>query len=71
MYLGIGEVARRLGCMPWQIRKVIAKGLLPPPPRFGPHRVFVPADLPEVERALKAAGYLRESKPEEAVTSAS
>ena len=56
--LSIGAAAGCLGVRPWQIRRAIARGLLPEPPRFGPHRMFAEADLPKIRRALAAAGYL-------------
>jgi hypothetical protein len=45
----------------WQVRRTITRGLLPEPPRFGPFRYFVPADLPRIEAALRQAGYLPEA----------
>jgi DNA-binding transcriptional MerR regulator len=56
--LTIGAVARRYGCPPWQIRRLFERGLLPPAPRVGAYRVIAVADLPQVEQALRAAGYL-------------
>jgi hypothetical protein len=61
--LSIGEVAVRLsrpGCQvhPWHIRRVIARGLLEEPARFGPNRLFFPDQLPQVENALRLGGYL-------------
>jgi DNA-binding transcriptional MerR regulator len=66
--LTIGAVARRYGCPPWQIRRLFERGLLPPAPRVGAYRVIAAADLPQVEEALRAAGYLprAESGSEEA-----
>jgi hypothetical protein len=56
--LSIGDVALALGCRPWQIRRVIGRGLIAEPPRVGPYRVFVTGDLPRIRAALKEAGYV-------------
>jgi DNA-binding transcriptional MerR regulator len=56
--LTIGAVARRYGCPAWQIRRLFERGLLPPAPRVGAYRVIAVSDLPRVEEALRAAGYL-------------
>jgi DNA-binding transcriptional MerR regulator len=57
-YFTIGAVARHFGCQPWQIRRAIERGILSEPPRVGAYRVFVAADLPRIEAALRQAGYL-------------
>ena len=56
--LTIGAVARRYGCFAWQVRRLFERGLLPPAARVGAYRVIAAADLPQVEVALRAAGYL-------------
>jgi DNA-binding transcriptional MerR regulator len=56
--LTIGAVAAHFGCEAWQVRRVITRGMIPEPPRVGAYRVFYPDDLPKVEVALRAAGYL-------------
>jgi DNA-binding transcriptional MerR regulator len=56
--LTIGDVARHFGCETWQVRRVITTGRVPEPPRLGAYRVFYPSDLPHIETALRAAGYL-------------
>jgi DNA-binding transcriptional MerR regulator len=56
--LTIGAVARRYGCHAWQIRRLFERGLLPPAPRVGAYRVIAASDLPQIEEALRAAGYL-------------
>ena len=62
-YLTIGAVARRLGCQPWQVRRLFERGKLPQAPRVGAYRIIAVADLPQVEEALHQAGYLpRESE---------
>jgi DNA-binding transcriptional MerR regulator len=63
--LTIGAVARRCGCPPWQIRRLFERGLLPPAPRVGAYRVIAASDLPRVEEALRAAGYLPKVASEE------
>jgi DNA-binding transcriptional MerR regulator len=50
--------AKHFGVFPWQIRRLFERGLLPPAPRVGSYRIINESDLPNVERALKAAGYL-------------
>ncbi|HEY7153807.1 MAG TPA: hypothetical protein VH575_07590 [Gemmataceae bacterium] len=57
--LTIGEVALRLNCQQWQIRKVCNLGLYPEPPRFGNQRAFRESDLPKIKEALRKAGYLK------------
>ena len=57
--LTIGEVAERFPPVKkWQVRRLFERGLLPPAERVGVYRVFGEADLPAIERALRAAGYL-------------
>jgi hypothetical protein len=43
---------------PWQIRRVIERGLFPEPARIGPYRIFAPDQLPLLREALVQAGYL-------------
>ena len=57
-YLTVGDMARRCGCQPWQVRRLFERGLLPPSHRMGLYRVIAVADLPQVEQALREAGYL-------------
>jgi hypothetical protein len=57
-YLTVGAIARRLGCAPWQVRRLFERGLLPQPPRVGAYRVVAAADLGRVAEALRQAGYL-------------
>lgn len=56
-YLSLVQVARHLGCAAWQVRRVLRRGLLRPPPRVGTYHVFTAADLPRIEAALRRAGY--------------
>jgi DNA-binding transcriptional MerR regulator len=57
-YLTLGAVANRLGCQPWQVRRLFERGLLPEPRRVATYRVVAEEDLPAVEKALKEAGYI-------------
>jgi hypothetical protein len=54
--LTLGDVARRLECPDWVIRRLIKKGLVPPPIRLGIWRVFHERDIPGIARAFKASG---------------
>jgi DNA-binding transcriptional MerR regulator len=54
----VGAVAERYGCQSWQVRRLFERGLLPPAPRVGAYRVIAASDLPQVEMALREAGYL-------------
>jgi hypothetical protein len=56
--LTTGQIARHFGCLPWQVRRVFERGLLPEPQRIGAYRVVEAADLPKIEQALRTAGYL-------------
>ena len=56
--LTLGDVARRLGCRPWQVRRLYERGLLPEPTRVGTYRVVHHRDLAAVTAALRDAGYL-------------
>jgi hypothetical protein len=58
-HLTLGPVGRLYGCPTWQIRRLFERGLLPPAPRIGAYRVVAVEDLPRVEQALRAAGYLK------------
>lgn len=54
----LGDLARKLRCPVWAVRRVFTRGLLPEPTRLGPYRVVAAADVPAVEAALRSAGYL-------------
>jgi hypothetical protein len=56
----IGEVAAHFGVAVWQVRRCIERGILAEPARLGVQRVFFRRDLPRVEKALRAGGYLKE-----------
>ncbi len=57
--LTIGQVARRFGVPTWQVRRLDETRKLPEPARVGAYRVVGAEDLPRIEEALHAAGYLR------------
>jgi hypothetical protein len=61
-YLTTGAAARRLGCQPWQIRRLFERALLPQAPRVGAYRIIPVTDLPHVAEALRRAGYLQEGE---------
>jgi hypothetical protein len=54
----LGDVAKRYGIPIWKVRRVYERGFLPEPPRAGAYRIVADDDLPQVEAALRAAGYL-------------
>jgi hypothetical protein len=53
------EAARRLGVRHWMVRRVYEDRLLPDAPRVGRNRVIRPEDLPAIEAALRAKGYIK------------
>jgi hypothetical protein len=44
----LGVAASRLGCRPWQIRRLFERGILPEPGRVGAYRVIPERDLPTI-----------------------
>jgi hypothetical protein len=58
----MGEIAQRHGCKQWQVRRLYQRGMLPPAERIGAFRVVPIQGLPQVEAALRAAGYIREKE---------
>ncbi len=54
----VGTLGRRFGVPAWQVRRLFERQLLPEPARVGAYRVVAEEDLPAVEAALRAAGYL-------------
>jgi hypothetical protein len=60
--LTIPTVAARYGVPVWLLRRLYDRGAFPAPPRVGLYRIIDPDDLPAVEAALRAAGYLREKE---------
>lgn len=61
--LTIGEVGDHFGVQAWRVSELFNRGLLPQPQRVGRSRVVPVEDLPKIEKALKAAGYLPIKKP--------
>jgi hypothetical protein len=59
-YVTVGEIAHRFGCEAWQVRRLYERGVLRESARAGQYRLIRVGDLPKVEAALRAAGYLRE-----------
>jgi len=56
--LTTGDVGRHFGVPTWAVRRLWESSRLPEPARVGSYRVLTAADLPAVEAALVAAGYL-------------
>ena len=61
--LTIGTVAERFGVEAWKVRKLYQAGDLPPAHRMGCYRVVLESQLPLIESALRARGYLRSETP--------
>jgi hypothetical protein len=57
-----GDLCRRYNVLPWQVLQAIRRGFLQEPNRVGIYRYWTEADLPRVESALRAAGYLPAKK---------
>jgi DNA-binding transcriptional MerR regulator len=55
----IGDVARLHGVPIWAVRRLYQRKILPEPGRVGVYRVVTSKDLPAIEKALRACGYLR------------
>lgn len=54
-----GEVAKLYPPVaPWQVARLFERGLVPERQRLGRYRIITEDDLPEIERALREAGYL-------------
>ncbi len=56
--LMLGQAARRLGVDLWALQRLIERRLYGPVRRVGRYRVLGESELPAVEAALRAAGYL-------------
>lgn len=54
----IGDLCRHFDRPYWMLRKLFTRGFLAETLRVGPYRVVPVTDLPQVEAALRAAGYL-------------
>jgi hypothetical protein len=61
--LTLGDVARLHGLPVWKVRRLFERKLLAEPERVGRFRVIAATDLPNVESALRDAGYLLSSAP--------
>ncbi len=57
--LTLGQIATRYGIQLWQVRRLFERNLVAESPRVGQIRVVYPDQLPTIEQALKAAGYLK------------
>lgn len=58
--LTMGDIARHYGLDTWQVRRLFERKMLPPALRCGLYRVVPVTELPNVEAALRGAGYLHE-----------
>jgi excisionase family DNA binding protein len=56
--LTVPEIARRLGCETWKVRRLYEDGTLADPPRAGLTRLIPKAELARIRRLLLARGYL-------------
>ena len=50
------DLARRYGIPVWKVRRLCDRKILPEPVRIMNNRVFVEADLPAIEAALRRVG---------------
>jgi hypothetical protein len=55
----IGGLAKRYGLPAWKVRRIFERGLIPEPARLGAYRVVAVRELPQIEDALRKAGYLK------------
>jgi hypothetical protein len=56
--LTLGELASRIGCESWRIRRLFERKLLPEPRRVGKFRVFSESDVEAVRKVAESAGYV-------------
>ena len=54
----MGQIGAKYGVPQRHVRNVFTRGFLPEPGRVGAYRVVPVDQLPEVESALRRAGYL-------------
>lgn len=54
--LTMGEVARRLGCPMWRVKRIFEQGRLPPALRIGDRRVVPVEGLEEIRAVLLSRG---------------
>jgi hypothetical protein len=57
-WLTLGQAARRVGCDLWMLQRIVDRKLVPAPARIGKLKVVAESDLPQLKRALQAAGFL-------------
>lgn len=67
----LGDIAERFKIPTWRVRRLFERGLLAEPPRAGSYRIVHESDLPRIERALRAAGYLTAPEGQEVAHAAS
>jgi hypothetical protein len=61
-YLTLGQVAQRYpGLQVWQVRRIFERRFLPEPQRIAGVRVIPAKDMPKVDKALRDAGYIKET----------
>jgi hypothetical protein len=61
-YISLGAVARLYQLPLWKVRRLYETGRLAEPPRIGVYRLIRRSDLPIIERALRAAGFLKKGE---------
>lgn len=61
--LNLGQLARRCGIPEQTARGLLNRGVIKPSGKVGKVVVFLDADLPAVEEALRRAGYLKDAEP--------
>lgn len=57
--LTLGQVAKRLGCLRWQVQRLFEREMLPDRYRVGLLRVVPESELDDVRRAAREAGYVK------------
>lgn len=57
--LTVGQVGDLYGIQGWKVRRLFERKLLPDVGRVGHSRVIRRRELPRIEKALRAAGYLK------------
>ncbi len=59
----LGDLARHFKRPAWMIRRLFERRLLAEPERVGAYRVIPVSEIPKVETALRAAGYIAADEP--------
>jgi hypothetical protein len=62
----VGDLARHFKVEVWHVRRLFERRFLPEPTRCGMYRMFTVEQLPQIEAALIAAGYLSAKRTEKA-----